>query len=156
MARRSRAREVALQLLFLKDQNGVPVPRPAVEQFARDRLRDPDLVAFGLALYDGVLKHQTEIDQALAGTAENWRLHRMMPADRNVLRLGAYELLHEPEPSPAAAVLNEAIELARRFGTADSPGFVNGILDKIAKVQREKGKGLQVEPNPEVGPGPLP
>ena len=113
MARRSRAREVALQLLFLKDQNGVPVPRPAVERFAHDRLRDPDLVAFGLALYDGVLKHQTEIDQALAGTAENWRLHRMMPADRN-----------------------EAIELARRFGTAVSPGFVNGILDKIARTRR--------------------
>jgi N utilization substance protein B len=138
MARRSRAREVALQLLFLKDQNGIPVPRPAVEQFARDRLRDPDLVAFGLALYDGVLKHQAEIDQALAGTAENWRLHRMMPADRNVLRLGAYELLHESEPSPAAAVLNEAIELARRFGTADSPGFVNGILDKIARTRGQE------------------
>jgi N utilization substance protein B len=140
MARRSRAREVALQLLFLKDQNGVPVPRPAVERFAHDRLRDPDLVAFGLALYDGVLKHQAKIDEALAGTAENWRLHRMMPADRNVLRLGAYELLHDPEPSPAAAVLNEAIELARRFGTADSPGFVNGILDKISRTRNaERG-----------------
>ncbi|HET6573963.1 MAG TPA: transcription antitermination factor NusB [Fimbriiglobus sp.] len=135
MARRSRAREVALQLLFLKDQNAVPVPRPAVERFAHDRLRDLDLVAFGLKLYDGVLAHQATIDQALADTAENWRLHRMMPADRNVLRLGAYELLHDPEPSPAAAVLNEAIELARRFGTADSPGFVNGILDKIARTR---------------------
>ena len=58
MARRSRAREVALQMLFLKDQNGVPVPRPALERFARDRLRDPDLVTFSLALYDGVLRHQ--------------------------------------------------------------------------------------------------
>jgi N utilization substance protein B len=154
MARRSRAREVALQLLFLKDQNGVPVPRPAVEQFARDRLRDPDLVAFGLALYDGVLKHQTEIDQALAGTAENWRLHRMMPADRNVLRLGAYELLHEPEPSPAPAVLNEAIELARRFGTADSPGFVNGILDKIART-RSAEFGVR-NPEPPAADAPAP
>jgi N utilization substance protein B len=63
-----------------------------------------------------------------------------MPADRNVLRLGAYELLHDPEPSPAAAVLNEAIELARRFGTADSPGFVNGILDKISRTRNaERG-----------------
>jgi N utilization substance protein B len=145
MARRSRAREVALQLLFLKDQNGVPVPRPALERFARDRLRaEPDLVAFGLALYDGVLRHQSDIDRAVAGTAENWRLHRMMPVDRNVLRLGAYELLYDPEPSPAAAVLNEAIELARRFGTADSPGFVNGILDKIAR-SRGEGQGARGE-----------
>ena len=160
MARRSRAREVALQLLFLKDQNGIPVPRPAVERFAHDRLRDPDLVAFGLALYDGVLRHQVEIDQALAGTAENWRLHRMMPADRNVLRLGAYELLHDPEPSPAAAVLNEAIELARRFGTAESPGFVNGILDKIARTRNaERGTRnaeAPAEPAPAVPATPEP
>ena len=147
MARRSRAREVALQMLFMRDQNGVPVPRPALERFARDRLRDPELVAFGLALYDGVLRHQEEIDRALAGTAENWRLHRMMPVDRNVLRLGTYELLYDPEPSPPAAVLNEAIELARRFGTADSPGFVNGILDKIA---RRRGQGTG-DGGPEVG-----
>ncbi len=138
MARRSRAREVALQLLFQKDQNGVPVPRPDLERFARDRLRDADLVAFSLALYDGVLRHQAEIDRAVAGTAENWRLNRMMPVDRNVLRLGAYELLYDPEPSPTAAVLNEAIELARRFGTADSPGFVNGILDKIARTRKQE------------------
>ncbi len=139
MARRSRAREVALQLLFQKDQNAAPVPRPALERFARDRLRgEPDLIAFALALYDGVLARQAEIDKAVAATAENWRLHRMMPADRNVLRLGAYELLYDPEPSPPAAVLNEAIELARRFGTADSPGFVNGILDKIARGRRQE------------------
>jgi N utilization substance protein B len=138
MARRSRAREVALQMLFLKDQNAVPVPRPALEQFARDRLRDPDLVAFCLSLHDGVVRHQPEIDRALAATAENWRLSRMMPADRNVLRIGVYELLHDPEPSPEAAVINEAIELARRFGTADSPGFVNGILDKIARTRSQE------------------
>ena len=155
MARRSRAREVAIQMLFQKDQNGVPVPRPALEQFARDRLRDPDLVAFCLTLYDGVLQHQAEIDKAVAATAENWRLHRMMPADRNVLRLGAYELLHEPVPSPAAAVLNEAIELARRFGTADSPGVVNGILDKIARSRGEE-RGARGEEDLPAPPPPTP
>jgi N utilization substance protein B len=145
MARRSRAREVALQLLFMKDQNDVPVPRAAVERFANDRLRDPELVAFGLTLYDGVLSHQTEIDAALAGTAENWRLNRMMPADRNVLRMGAYELLYDSESSPTAAVLNEAIELARRFGTAESSGFVNGILDKIARSRTEPRTSTEQE-----------
>jgi N utilization substance protein B len=146
MARRSRAREVALQMLFQKDQNGVPVPRPDLERFARDRLRDADLVVFSLALYDGVLRHQAEIDRAVARTAENWRLSRMMPVDRNVLRLGAYELLYDPEPSPVAAVLNEAIELARRFGTADSPGFVNGILDKIARARSQETGDREQKP----------
>ncbi|OWK34776.1 transcription antitermination factor NusB [Fimbriiglobus ruber] len=133
MARRSRSREVALQLLFQRDQNAIIVPRKAIEKFTRDRLRDPDLVTFCLALYDGVVAHQPMIDKLISETAENWRLTRMMPADRNVLRLGTFELLHSPDQSPPAIILNEAIELARRFGTADSPSFANGILDKIAK-----------------------
>jgi N utilization substance protein B len=133
--RRSRAREVTLQLLFQKDQNEAKVPRSAIVQFARDRLRDPELVTFALALYDGVLSNQAEIDRALTGTAENWRLTRMMPADRNVLRLGVFELQYDAEKLPTPVILNEAIELARRFGTADSPGFVNGILDKIARTR---------------------
>jgi N utilization substance protein B len=154
MARRSRAREVALQLLFQADQNGVAVPRPAVEQFCRDRLRDPELVAFALALFDGTAAHRAEIDKAIIATAENWRLTRMNPSDRNVLRLGAYELLHAPDPSPAAVALNEAIELARRFGTADSPAFVNGILDKISKTRNaELGTRNENPPAAEPPPG---
>jgi len=137
MARRSRAREVSLQLLFQQDQNPKPVPRAAIVKFATDRLMDRDLTAFCLSLYDGVLQHQKAIDELLTVTAENWRLRRMLPADRNTLRLGTYELLHAPTLEPTAAILNEAIELARRFGTADSPAFVNGILDKIAKKKPE-------------------
>ena len=133
MARRSKAREVALQLLFQHDQNGVPVPRPAVARFTRDRLSDRELEAFALSLYDGVLKHQVGIDALLTKTAEKWRLSRMMPVDRNVLRMGAFELLHGEERAATAVVIDEAIELARRFATLDSPGFVNGILDKIAQ-----------------------
>ncbi len=133
MARRSKAREVALQLLFQHDQNGVPVPRPAVTRFTRDRLSDRDLEEFALSLYDGVLKHQVTIDALLTKTAEKWRLSRMMPVDRNVLRMGTYELLHGAEQAATGVVIDEAIELARRFATLDSPGFVNGILDKIAQ-----------------------
>jgi N utilization substance protein B len=148
MARRSRAREVALQLLFQQDQNKTPLPRAGVEQFARDRLRVPDLVAFCLTLFDGVTTHQAEIDRVVSVTAENWRLHRMMPVDRNVLRLGTFELLHEPEPSPVAAILNEAIELARRFGTDESPKFVNGVLDKIARARNPERGARSDQPNP--------
>jgi N utilization substance protein B len=131
MTRRSRAREVALQLLFQHDHNP-GVDRAAIEQFARDRLHDSALQTFCLALYDGALAHLADIDRRLGACAENWRLPRMATVDRNVLRLGAFELLHTPE-TPAAVAFDEAIELARRYGSADSPGFVNGILDRLRR-----------------------
>jgi N utilization substance protein B len=135
MARRSRAREVTLQLLFQWDQNPTAVPRRAVERFVRERLLDDaEMTAYSLALLDGVVANKERIDPAISAIAENWRLSRMMPVDRNVLRLGTYELLFDPAPQPLEVVINEAIELARRFGSAESPKFVNGILDKIAKT----------------------
>jgi N utilization substance protein B len=136
MAKRSRAREVALQALFQRDHNP-RVERSAIEQFVRDRLREPDLQAFCLQLLDGVLAHLADIDQRLTDAAENWRLSRMATVDRNVLRLGVFELLFAAD-TPANVALDEAIELARRFGSADSPSFVNGVLDKIVS-QKEKG-----------------
>lgn len=129
MTRRSRAREVALQLLFQRDLNK-QIDRAVLEQFVHDRLRDETLVAFCLALYDGVVAHQNDIDRRLSEAAENWRLVRMAAVDRNVLRLGAYELLCVPETPPNVA-LDEAITLARRYGSADSPAFVNGVLDRL-------------------------
>src|SRR5687768_8593268 len=137
MTRRSRAREVALQLLFQRDVNP-DVPRPIVEQFARDRLGNPDAEAFCLSLYDGVVRHLADIDARVAGASENWKLHRMAASDRNVLRLGAYEIAFAPEPTPGPVALDEAIELARRYGSKDSPGFVNGVLDKVFRVYTEQ------------------
>jgi N utilization substance protein B len=116
-------------MLFERDHNA-HTQRPEIQRFVEGRLREPELRAFCLTLYDGVVQHQPEIDQRLTDAAENWRLVRMSTVDRNVLRLGAYELLHCPDVPPAAAI-DEAIELARRFGGADSPAFVNGILDRI-------------------------
>jgi transcription antitermination protein NusB len=132
MTKRSRAREVALQLLFQRDANA-EAPRAAIESFAHGRLGDPALVAFCLALYDGVIAHLKDIDAKLSAAAENWRLSRMAIVDRNVLRLGAYELLFPTEDSPAPVALNEAIEIARRYGSADSPAFINGVLDRVNK-----------------------
>jgi N utilization substance protein B len=129
MTNRSRAREVALQLLFQRDHNP-NLERPAVERFVQDRLREPALQAFCLELYDGVAANQEAIDKRLAAAAENWRLPRMAGVDRNALRLGAYELLF-PAGTPPNVALNEAIELARRYGAADSPAFVNGVLDRL-------------------------
>jgi N utilization substance protein B len=129
MTRRSRAREVALQLLFQRDHN-TAVDRAGVERFVRDRLHEPDLERFCLALYDGTVAHLADIDERLGKAAENWRLQRMAGVDRNVLRLGAYELWLTPE-TPANVAFDEAIELARRYGAAESPAFVNGVLDRF-------------------------
>ena len=100
MTRRSRAREVALQLLYQRDLNP-RVDRKAIERFVRDRLRDPAVEPFTLSLYDGVNAQGEDIDRRLSEAAENWRLSRMAAVDRNVLRLGAYELLSTPETPQA-------------------------------------------------------
>jgi N utilization substance protein B len=134
--KRSRAREVALQLLFQHDQNKKGVPRRDLLRFAQERLGDGELEAFALELYDGVCQQEADIDARLAAAAEHWRLHRMPAVDRNVLRLGAFELLHHPATPPITA-LDEAIELARRFGGAESPAFVNGVLDRIHKENKK-------------------
>lgn len=142
MMRRSRAREVALQLLFQLDLH--PEGEHAqLERFAKDRLRDSGLQAFCLGLVDGVHAHLGEIDARLGEVAENWRLPRMAVVDRNILRMGTYEILFAPQ-TPAPAAIDEAIELARRFGTVDSPRFVNGVLDKL--------KPQPVEPAAPVDP----
>jgi N utilization substance protein B len=132
MARRSRAREVALQLLFQRDFNP-GVERSVIERFVHDRLRDTSLEPFCLGLFDGTAAKTGEIDPRLAAAAEHWRVARMPAVDRNVLRLGAFELLFTPD-TPANVVLNESIELVRRYGSADSPAFVNGVLDQLRKA----------------------
>jgi len=137
MTRRSRAREVALQLLFQRDANP-DVARAVIEGFARDRLGNPEAEAFCLGLYDGVVRHLAAIDAQLTAASENWKLHRMAASDRNVLRLGTYELAYAPEATPGPVALDEAIELARRYGSKDSPAFVNGVLDKVFRVCTEQ------------------
>jgi transcription antitermination protein NusB len=138
--KRTQAREVALQLLFQHDLNPA-IGREDVLRFTRDQLGDDEQSAFALALYDGTRSRLDDIDARLGRAAENWRLPRMATIDRNVLRLGAFEL--DGGDTPASVTINEAIELARRFGSVDSPAFVNGVLDRLYK-ERLKG-----EPNAE-------
>jgi N utilization substance protein B len=134
MTRRSRAREVALQVLYQRDHNA-QVDEETVRQFLQRRLREPELQQFAETLYRGVLEHRTEIDQRLAQVAENWSVERMAAVDRNILRLAAFELLCQPE-TPTKVILDEAIELAKRYGSAESPAFVNGLLDRVATVRQ--------------------
>jgi N utilization substance protein B len=128
MARRSRAREVAFQILYQDDFNS-EVNLAGGDALLRRRLRSPDLLEFARDLVAGVRRHRQEIDQVLEQTAANWSLGRMAATDRNVLRLGAYEILHADTPHRVA--INEAVELAKRFGSAHSAQFVNGILDRL-------------------------
>jgi len=128
MTRRSRAREVVLQILFQDDLN--PRVNPAeTERFIHSRLKTEDVVGFAIDLVRGVRKNRPELDQRLEQIADNWSLARMAVTDRNVLRLGAFEILHTDTPQKVA--INEAVELAKRFGTAQSSQFVNGILDRF-------------------------
>jgi len=128
MSRRSRAREVALQVLYQEDLN--PAQNPAVaDQFLEHRLRADELVEFARSLVAGVRRNRGELDERLRRIADNWSLERMAATDRNVLRLGAYEILYAETPDRVA--INEAVELAKRFGAAQSAQFVNGILDRF-------------------------
>src|SRR5262249_5143649 len=131
MTRRSRGREVALQLLYQREHNP-RIDRAEFEQFARERLREEAIRTFCLFLFDGVVANLPEIDAKISAAAENWRIPRSPTVDRNILRLGAFELLFMKDPPPAVA-FDEAIELARRFGTADSSAFVNGVLDRLRR-----------------------
>jgi len=128
MARRSRAREVALQVLYQDDLN--PRHNPADDHaFVRGRLQQAELIEFANSLVAGVRRNRGELDGLLTQTADHWSLERMAATDRNVLRLGAYEIIFADTPGRVA--INEAVELAKRFGTRQSAQFVNGILDRL-------------------------
>ena len=147
MTRRSRGREVALQVLYQVEQNP-GVPPEEVRRFIQRRLlNDRKLSEFTEGLIAGVKEHQPRIDAVISEVAENWRLDRMAAIDRNILRLGAYEMLYCPEV-PARVALNEALELAKRYSTAQSSRFVNGILDRVLQGQIP-GPGPPSEPTPE-------
>ncbi len=128
MARRSKAREVALQLLYQFDLNS-EIDQEYVHSTIREQLSGNSLREFALQLFEGVRESQNDLDELIVQVAENWALSRMSPTDRNTIRLGAYELTSTD--TPRQIVINEAVELAKRYGAKQSPQFVNGILDKL-------------------------
>lgn len=134
MGRRTKARECAFQMLYQWEITGLPMEK-VVESFWRVRRTTPATRAMADRLAVGAHSKVEEIDQAIGDAASNWRLDRIAPVDRTILRLGAWELTGEPE-TPAAVVLDEAVELAKRFGEAESSAFVNGVLDAIRRRVR--------------------
>ena len=147
MSRRSRAREIVLQVLYQYDLNADQSEDIRL-QFISSRLNhDESLIDFANQLLLGVRKYQEQVDAQLEKTAKNWRLSRMAATDRNVLRLGAYEILFTDTPD--RVVINEAIELAKRYGTNNSSQFVNGVLDRLMRCEDKTAQ----EPQPETNPG---
>jgi len=135
MSRRSRAREIALQLLYQEDLNADQAEDVRLRFLHGRLLHNTKLVEFANTLIAGVQQNLTTIDRALELTAHNWRLSRMAATDRNVLRLAAFEILFGDPPDRVA--VNEAIELAKRYGTNNSAQFVNGVLDRLMKSKDE-------------------
>src|SRR4051812_29157165 len=153
MTRRTRGREIALQVLYQTEQN--PGLAPAeVHRFVERRLRgDQKLIEFAGSLTEGVQANRPRIDALISEVAENWRLDRMAAIDRNILRLGAYEMIFCPEV-PIKVAINEALELAKRYSTAQSSRFVNGILDRLQAAEARppaSGPDAPAEPEPEGG-----
>lgn len=130
MGDRRKGRELALQALYQRDLSGNQSPEWPVA-FLRHFDAGDDVNAFALALVEGVLERGAAIDALITEVSEHWRFERLSKIDLNVLRVATYELLATPDV-PVSVVLNEAIEIARRFGTQESALFVNGVLDAIA------------------------
>lgn len=130
MSSRSRSRQRALQILFLWDARRQPVDE-AIDSFYDTLFSEehPERDAFVEQLVHGTIEHLNEVDGRIRQHAEHWRMERMPVVDRNILRLAVYEMTHAE--TPAAVVIDEALELARKFSGEESVQFVNGVLDAV-------------------------
>jgi N utilization substance protein B len=126
---RSRCREWALQFLYQAEYAGQS-RQEEVSRFWSHFHQGPRVPGYLKDLVAGVASHQEELDALIVRFSEHWRLERMNSVDRNLLRLAAYELIYHPD-IPPKVIINEAVELAKRYGTESSGAFVNGLLDRI-------------------------
>jgi transcription antitermination protein NusB len=131
MPARSKARKRALDILYEADLRGRD---PLTTLAERSGAADPPVPAYAATLVEGVASQRARIDELLATYSVGWSLDRMPPVDRNILRIGVYELLWADDV-PDAVVLSEAVDLARQLSTDDSPTFVNGLLARILELK---------------------
>ena len=151
MSRRSKAREVVLQMLFQVDLNP-DVSTSTIKSQMQERLEDQEMVDFAWGLYAGVVEFKSMLDEKIQTIAPHWKLSRMAATDRNVLRLGAFELIQTD--CPLKVVINEALDLARKFGSDQSAQFVNGVLDKLVPADKRPSSepNLPAIADPDSGP----
>jgi N utilization substance protein B len=138
MGARHSGREAALQMLFQLEASGAS-PDDVIALFWRsfDADADPEGRPYADTVVRGVAASLGECDASITAASSNWRLERMTRVDRNILRLGAWELAQRPDV-PAAVILDEAVEVAKVFGTEGSSAFVNGVLNRIAETLGRK------------------
>jgi N utilization substance protein B len=141
MGARRKAREIALQLLFQMD-----LTKESVEEtfstFFCERSYRPEIEEFAKKLAIGTREHREEIDKIISKSLDNWRLPRIAVVDRNILRMAVYEFLYESN-TPKKVVINEAIEIGKKFGSKESGQFINGVLDAIKQKFTAKKKKKQ-------------
>lgn len=149
MGKRREGREAAVQYLFAHELHGEPSPEER-EGFWSLHNAKPGAREYAESLILGTLSHQREIDDHLAAVLENFRIERLANVDRNILRLAVFELM-QVEDVPAPVIINEAIEIAKKFGATESGGFVNGILDRLAaRVRKAAPSKAPAAPPPSV------
>jgi transcription antitermination protein NusB len=136
VAARNKARKRAFQILFEAEQRGADPTTVMADwiRLARTDDRQPPVTEYTMQLVEGYTAHAARIDELLSGYAVGWTLDRMPVVDRNVLRLGAYELIWEDDV-PDAVVLDEAVQLAKEFSTDESPSYVNGLLGRLMELK---------------------
>ncbi len=139
MAGRSEARRFVLQMLYLLDHQP-DADRDRIAAQLSKEFKDAAVQNFAWNLITGILDHRSDLDAKISAVATNWRLERMAPTDRNVLRMGLYEMTITG--TPPAVVIDEAVTIAREFGTENSGAFVNGILDRLIP----EGKSITATP----------
>ena len=130
MSTRRQAREIAFQFVYSRAAEGAGQGRDDFNAFCRSFDYEADDFAWDIA--SGTLTSLSELDEAINAVSKNWRVERMPKVDLAILRLGTYEIRHRDDV-PKSVAINEAIELAKKFGAEGSPGFVNGILDKMER-----------------------
>ncbi len=136
MGQRSKARVCAMQMLYQREWSG-EAPARVIEDFWTMRNGTPAIRDMAERLFNGTEREREGIDADITSVMTNWELGRLAAIERNVLRLGAYELKFEDQ-TPSAVIIDEAIEISKRYGEADSSSFVNGILDALKRRYRDK------------------
>jgi transcription antitermination protein NusB len=135
---RRKAREYAIQLLFQHDFIGSGSEPGFPEDYKPANAEGEDIKKFALEIVSGTLTHRVEIDEILKEAAENWKMERMAVVDRNILRCAVYEIVYRAD-IPAAVSINEALEIAKKYSSVESVGFINGLLDKVAQIHGKSG-----------------
>ena len=131
MGARRKARELALQMLYQHDVSG-NAPDTIISTFEDLQKSKANTRDFATRVFKGTIEHMPKIDEMIQAQADNWRLPRMAIVDRNIIRMSIYEFLHEDD-TPKLVIIDEAIEIAKKYGTQKSSQFINGILDGILK-----------------------